>query len=66
MGETNQEWLTVCAKPNTPLAKIETQPPLFNEGTTVERYASHRGIIYERHVTSAGVVTWYRAQREQP
>jgi hypothetical protein len=66
MGETDKEWLTVCAKPNSVLSLIEKQPPLFNEGVTVERYASHRGMIYERHVASNGVATWYRVQREQP
>jgi hypothetical protein len=66
MSDTNQEWLTVCAEPHTVLKIIETQPPLFNDGVVVERYANHRGMIFERHLQPNGVATWYRVQREQP
>jgi len=58
----NGERLTLHDKPTARLGLIETQPPLTEDGITVERYKTGHGVIFEKHTTAAGVVTWYKVE----
>lgn len=56
--------LEPAPKPRALVHIFETQPPLTEDGVTVERYTTARGVIFEKRILPSGVAHWFRVVKE--
>lgn len=52
--------LHVHAQPSERIFLLDTQPPLFPGESTVRRYMTRRGVVFQQHITHDGKVTWFK------